>query len=149
MELWGHSNDHVIVVWVEVSTLWNIKTEWWVVVVSGKQVVWVVDQTRVMGGSLGQIWGPHTKIGVLGLMDSHVWWPHSIMNNSLSEVPLLEEITSVLLMTWMDLGEVDHLFHQFGLGETLVHEQIIFLMDSSMATLASSLEDLEASSQGG
>ena len=67
------------------------------------------------------------------------------MNLSLSEVPLLEVVTSMLLMTWMDLWEVDHFWHKLNLVETLVYKQVIFLMDSSMASLTSSLEDLEAS----
>jgi len=122
VELWGHSNNHVIIVWVEVSTLGDIETEWWVVMVSSQQVVWIVDQSWVVGSSLGQIWRPNTEVGVLGLMDGHVWWPHSVVDNSLSEVPLLEEITSVFLMTWMALGKIDHLLHQLILSETLIHE---------------------------
>merc|ERR1711907_747853 len=80
-------------------------------------------------------------------MDGHVWWPHSVVDNSLSEVPFLEEVTSVLLMTWMDLGEIDHLLHEVNLLETLVDQKIVFLMHSSMTTLTGSLEDLETSSQ--
>jgi len=149
MELWGHSNDHVIVVWVVVSTLWHIKTEWWVVMVTGKEVIRVVDQTWRVGKSLGKIWWPDSHVGVLGLMHSHVWWPHSIMDDSLSVVPLLEEITSVFLMTWMNLRKVDHLFGELSLPETLVHQKIVLLMHGSVATLASSLENLEASSKSG
>jgi hypothetical protein len=80
-------------------------------------------------------------------MDSHIWRPHSVVDDSLSEVPFLEEITSVLLMSWMDLWEVDHLFHEFGLFETLVNQEIVLLMHSSVATLASSLPNLETSSE--
>ena len=137
----------MIVVRVEMSTLWHIKTEWWIVVVARQQVVWVVDQTRVVRSCLGKIWGPDTEIGILGLMDSHVWWPHSVMDNSLSEVPLLEEVASILLMCWMDLRQVDHLLHQFSLRETLVDDQVILLMHGSMATLTRSLEHLEPSSK--
>ena len=71
------------------------------------------------------------------------------MDDSLSIVPLLEEITSVLLMSWMDFWEEHHLFHDLILLETLVHQKIVLLMDSSMATLAGSLENFESSSQGG
>merc|ERR1719313_148310 len=136
MELRRHGNNHVIIVWVEMSSLWYIKTEWWVVVISGQQVIWIVDKSRIMGSSLGKLWRPNTKVCILGLMDSHVWWPHSIMNNSLSKVPLLEEITSVLLMTGMNLWQINHFLSQFSLFETLVHEQIIFLMHSSVTSLA-------------
>ena len=71
------------------------------------------------------------------------------MDDSLSVVPLLEEITSILLMAWMNLGEIDHLLVELSLLETLVYEEIIFLMHSSMASLASSLENLESSSESG
>lgn len=71
------------------------------------------------------------------------------MDDSLSVVPLLEEITSILLMTWMNLGEVDHLVGKLSLLETLIHQKIVFLMNGSMASLASSLENLEASSKSG
>jgi len=149
MELWWHSNNHVIVVWIEMSSLWDIKTERWVVVVTGKKVVWVVDQSWVVGCCLGQIWRPDTEVSILGLMDGHVWWPHSIVNNSLSKVPLLEEVTSVFLMSWVNLWKVDHLLYELSLLETLVHKQIVFLMHGSMATLAGSLENLESSSKSG
>lgn len=109
MQLWGHSNNHVIVVWVEVSTLWDIKTERWVVMITGQQIVRIVDEPWVVSVGLGQIWRPDTKICVLGLMDGHIWWPHSIVDLSLSEVPLLEVISLVFLMCWMDLWEKDHL----------------------------------------
>jgi len=109
MQLWGHSNDHVIVVWVEVSTFWDIKTEWWVVMVTSQKVVRVVDEPWVVGVGLSQIWRPDTQVCVLGLMDSHIWWPHSIVDSSLSPVPFLEIVALVLLMGWMNLWEKDHL----------------------------------------
>jgi len=149
MELRRHGDNHVIVVWVEVSSLWHINTLGWVVVVSSQQVVWVVDDTWRVSGGLGKFWWPDSKVGILGLMDSHVWWPDSIMNDSLSIVPLLEVISSLLLVTWMDLWQVNHLTHQFSLDESLVNQKIVLLMHSSVASLASSLENLESSSQSG
>lgn len=149
MKLWGHSNDHVIVVWVVISTLWHIKTEWWVVMITSQKVVRVVDETWRVGKHLGKIWRPDTHVGVFGLMHGHIWWPHSVVNDSLSVVPFLEEITSIFLMSWMNLGEVDHLLGEFSLLETLVHQEIVFLMHSTVASLASSLENLESSSESG
>ena len=122
MQLRRHSNDHVIVVRVEMSTFRDVSTEGRIIVIASEQVVGVVDQTGGVGKGLGEIWRPDTHIGIFCLMDSHVGRPHSICDNSLSEVPLLEEITSVFLMTWMDLGKVDHLLHQFSLAETLIYE---------------------------
>lgn len=147
MQLWGHGNNHVVEVWVEMSSLWNIESERWTVMITGQEIVRVVDETWVMRKSLGQIWRPDSHVGLLGLMDSHVWSPHSIMNLTLSEVPFLEEVTLVLLMTWMNFGKVHHLVHELSLLETLVHKQIVLLMHSSVTSLTSSLEDLESSSE--
>jgi len=58
------------------------------------------------------------------------------MDDSLSEVPLLEEIASVLLMAWVDLGEENHFLDELGLFETLVDQGIVLLFGGSMATLA-------------
>jgi len=80
-------------------------------------------------------------------MDSHIWRPHSVVDDSLSEVPFLEEITSVLLMSWMNFWEEDHLFNELLLFETLVHHEIVFLMHSTVTTLACSLPNLESSSK--
>jgi len=71
------------------------------------------------------------------------------MDNTLSVVPLLEEVASILLMAWVDFRQEHHLIHQLSLLETLVHKQIILLVHSSMTALARSLEDFEASSESG
>jgi hypothetical protein len=80
-------------------------------------------------------------------MDGHVGWPDSVVNLTLSEVPLLEVVRAVLLMTRMDLGQVDHLLSELDLGETFVDEEIVLLMHGTVATLAGSAENFEASSQ--
>jgi len=69
------------------------------------------------------------------------------MDLALSEVPLLEEVSSVLLMGWVDLWKVDHLLVELILFETLVDQKIVFLMHGSVAALAGSGEHLETSSQ--
>jgi len=147
MELRGHGDDHVIVVRVEVTTLGHIKTERRRVMVASQQVVWIVDKTGLMGTSFGQIGRPHTHVGVLRLMDSHIGRPDSVMDLPLSEVPLLEEVTSVLLMSRMNLREVLHGLLEFHLGETLADEKIVFFVHGAVATLARSGEDLETASQ--
>ena len=80
-------------------------------------------------------------------MDSHVWWPDSVRDLSLAVVPLLEEVRSVLLVTWVDLWKIDHFLGQLALLETLIDKEIIFLMHGSVASLTGSGEDLESSSQ--
>lgn len=147
MELRGHGDNHVIEVGVEVTTLRNIKTERRGVVVASQQVVRVVGQTRGVSGSLGELRGPHTLVGVLSLMHSHVWGPDSVMDLTLAVVPLLEVVTAVLLMSGVDFGEEHHLVDELSLGETLLDEEIVLLMHGTVATLARSGEDLETTSQ--
>jgi hypothetical protein len=147
MELRGHGNDHMIVVGIEVAALGNVETEGSVVVVTCQQVVRVVNQTWLMSVSLREFRRPHTIVGVFGLMNGEVGWPDSIMDHTLSEVPLLEVVTSVLLVSGMNLGSEDHLVHELSLLETLVDQEIVFLMNGSVAALAGSLEDLETSSE--
>jgi len=137
----------MIVVRVEVTTLWDIKTKWRSVMIASEQVVRIVGKTRLHVTCLGQLWGPYTLVGILGLMDSHVGWPDSIINSALTEVPFLEVIRAMLLMTWMNLGKVDHLLDKLRLVETFLNKQIILLMHSSVAALASTGENLEASAE--
>lgn len=147
VQLWRHSNNHMVKVWVEESTFWDIMAEWWTIVIACHQVVDVVDHTRLVWIGFWKLWRPHTLISTFGLMNSEIRGPDSIMNNSLSEVPFLEVVASVFLMSGMDSGSEDHLWDEFSLFESLVHEKIIFLMHGTMATLAWSLKHLEASSQ--
>ena len=69
------------------------------------------------------------------------------MDLTLTEVPLLEEVTAVLLMGGVDLRKVDHLLLELHLGETLLDEEIVLLVHGTVATLASSGEDFEAATK--
>ena len=69
------------------------------------------------------------------------------MDHTLSEVPLLEIVTSVLLMSGVNFGGKDHAVHELSLLETLIDKKIVLLMHGTVATLARPLEDLETSSQ--
>jgi hypothetical protein len=99
----------VIKVRIEITAFWYIKTEWWGIMIASEQVIWVVSKTRLMGTSFWKLWRPNTLVSIFCLMDSHVWWPDSVMDLTLSKVPLLEVIWAVLLMTWMNLRQVNHL----------------------------------------
>jgi len=149
VKLGRHSNNHVIVVGVEVTTFGHIETERRRVVVASEQVVGIVGQTRLHVTGLGQLGWPNTLVSVLGLMDGHVGWPDSVVNLALSVVPLLEVVRTVFLMTRVDLGENDHLLDQFLLSETLFNEQVVLLMHSTVTTLARAGEHLETSAKCG
>jgi hypothetical protein len=69
------------------------------------------------------------------------------MDLTLTEVPLLEVVTAVLLMGGVDLGQENHLGTEFLLGETLFDKEIVFLMHSTVAALAGTGEDLEAATE--
>ena len=80
-------------------------------------------------------------------MDTEIRRPHPIINNPLSEVPFLKEITFVFLMCWMNSRRINHFTHKFSLSETFVYQQVILLMHSSMTSLTWSLEYFKTSSQ--
>jgi hypothetical protein len=147
VELGRHSDNHVIEVGVEVATLGDIVTERSIVMVTSEQVVGVVRETGLMGSSLGELWGPHTLVGLLSLMHSHVRRPDSVVDLTLAEVPLLEVITAVLLMSGVNLGEEDHLLAELRLGETFINEEIVLLMHGTVAALAGTGEDLESTTE--
>ena len=147
VELRRHGDDHVIVVGVEVATLGHIEAERRRVVVAGEQVVGVVDQTWLSVASLGELGRPHAHVGVLRLMHSHVWWPDSVMDLTLAIVPLLEVVTSVLLVSGVHLGQVHHSPLELHLGEALVDEQIVLQVHGTVAALARPREDLKATTE--
>ena len=93
----------MIEVGIEVTTFWNVVTERGFVMETSQQVVSVVGQADLVSCNLAQIWGPDTLVGLLGLMNSHIGWPDSVVDLALTEVPLLEVVTAVLLVGWMNL----------------------------------------------
>lgn len=71
------------------------------------------------------------------------------MDLTLAVIPLLEIITSVLLMAWMYFWQKYHPLGELTLSETFVNEQVVFLMHGTVAALARSAEDLETSAESG
>ena len=122
-------------------------TKRWVIVIASEQVVWVVNQPWRVGVCLWELRWPYSLISIFSLMHSEIWRPNSVMNNSLSKVPFLEVVSSVFLMSWMNFWSEDHFAHKFSLLETLINKQVIFLMHSSMTTLAWPLEYFKSSPQ--
>ena len=69
------------------------------------------------------------------------------MDLSLTEVPLLEVVSLVLLVCWVDSGNENHQLCQLVLSETLVDKQVVALVDGSVAALAGSGKHLETSAE--
>jgi len=146
VQLWWHGYDHMVKVRVEISSLWHIMPKWRCIVITSKQVVGVVDETARMGSDLAQFWWPHSIICSFCLMNCKIGSPHSIVDLSLPVVPLLEVVSFVLLMGWMNSWREYHFVHEFSLLEALINEEIVFLVHSSVTALARSLEYLKSSS---
>ena len=111
----------MVIIWVEITTLWNVKSERRAVMETSQQVIRVVGQTRLMCCSFGQIRRPDSLISIFSLMNSHVWWPDSVMDLTLTVIPLLEVIAPILLMTWVNFGKEDHSLCKLLLSETLIN----------------------------
>ena len=69
-------------------------------------------------------------------MDGPIWRPNPIVDLALALIPFLEEVTTILLMGGVDLGQVLHLRLELALLETLVNKQIVLLVHGAMAALA-------------
>lgn len=147
MELRGHSDDHVVKVGIEVAALRDVMAKGSIVVVASQQIVGVVGETRLVSGCFGELRGPHTLVGLLSLMHSHVRWPDAVVDLALAEVPFLEIVTLVFLMRRVQLRKVDHLLTELSLVEALVNEQVVLLMHGTVAALARAGEHLEASAK--
>lgn len=112
--------------------------------VASQQVIGIAGKTGLMGGSLGEFRRPHTLVGLLGLMHGHVRRPDAVIDLTLTEVPFLEVVTTIFLMSGMNLGKENHLLGEFTLRETLVHEEIVLLMHSTVTSLTRARENLES-----
>lgn len=128
----------MIVVRVEVLSFWDISANRRLVAISCHQIINKVINSRVESISGCEIFGPQTSISVFSLMDSEIWRPNSVMNNSLSIVPLLEIIAFILLMSWVEFLKENHFINQFSLRESLINHNIILFMNESVTSCANS-----------
>lgn len=128
----------MVIVGVEVLSFRDISSNRGLVSISGHQVVDKVVDAGVESVSGCQIFWPQTSVGVLGLMDCEIWRPNSVMNNSLSIVPLLEIVALIFLMSRMEFLKENHFIHQLSLSESLIDHNVILFMDESMTACAHS-----------
>ena len=101
MELSGHTDDHVVEVRVEVFALGDVDTIWGFEVVASHDVVDVVDSSG-SHSDLGEVGGPHSSVGVLGLILGVVGCVHVVVDVSVSVVPLLIIVLLEVLVSWVD-----------------------------------------------
>lgn len=101
IELLGHTNNHVIEVWVEMFSLGDISSEWSLIVISGGDIVDIVNTTW-SHSDLGEIGWPNSSIGILGLILGEIWGIDVIGDNSISFIPLLVVVLFEVLMSWVN-----------------------------------------------
>lgn len=111
IKLSGHTNDHMIIVRVEVFTLGDIDTIRGLVVITGQDVEDIVDTTG-SESNLGKIDGPDTVVGVLTLILREIRGIDSVVDVSVSFIPFLIVVLLVMMMGRMD-GEVGDESSQF------------------------------------
>jgi len=101
IKLSGHSQDHVIEVRVEVFSLGNIHSFGGFVVITGQNVVNVVDTTGSFV-DFRKISGPNSSVGVFSFILRKVGRVDSVMDVSISVFPFL-----VVVLFEMVVGRVD------------------------------------------
>lgn len=101
VKLLGHTNDHVIEIWVEVFSLGDISSEWSLIVVSSGDVIDVVNTTW-SHSDLGEISWPNSSVGVLSLILGVIGSIDMIGDNSVSFIPLLVVVLFEVLVSWVD-----------------------------------------------
>jgi len=144
IELSGHTDNHVIEVRVEVFTLGDINTIRSLVVITGQEVIDIVN-TSGSKFDLRQINGPDTTVSVLSLILRVVGRVDSIVGKSVSVIPFLVVVLLEMMMGGMD-GEVADEGSEFKLFVGLVEQDIVFLEDHTVTVGTVSSEDEETSS---
>lgn len=82
-------------------SLGDISSEWSLIVISGGDIVDIVNTTW-SHSDLGEIGWPNSSIGILGLILGEVWGIDVIGDNSISFIPLLVVVLFEVLMSWVN-----------------------------------------------
>lgn len=143
MELSGHADDHVVEVGVEVFALGDVDPEWGLEVVAGHDVVDVVDGSGSQP-DLGEVGGPDSPIGVLGLVLRVVGGVHVVVDVPVSVVPLLIVVLLEVLVSRVDGEVLCDPGGELGLVVDLVEEQVVLFAHHGVAIAAVSGEHLES-----
>ena len=86
---------------VKMLSFWNIDTSWVLVMISSQDVVDVVDSSWPHS-DFGEVSWPNSTVGVLGLILGEVGGIDSVMNVSVSVVPLLVVVLLEVVVGWVD-----------------------------------------------
>jgi hypothetical protein len=101
LELTGHTNNHMIEIWIEVLAFGDLHTIWRFKVVASHNVVDIVDSSRSKS-DFSEISWPYTSVGILGLILREVGSIDMIMNVSVSFVPFLIVVLFVVVVSRVD-----------------------------------------------
>jgi hypothetical protein len=86
-------------------------SKWWIIMISCEQIIRIINHSWRMGISFWQFRWPNSTISIFSLMNCKIRSPDSIMNNTLTEVPFLEVVSLVFLMSWMNFRWENHFIH--------------------------------------
>lgn len=101
IELTGHTNNHMIKVGVEVLALGDIQTLGRLVVVTGQDVVDVVESSGSVT-DLGEVSGPHPAVGVLALLLGVVGGVNTVVDQTVTVLPLLVIVLFEVMVSGVD-----------------------------------------------
>lgn len=131
MKLARHANDHVIEVGVEGLAFWDVHTLWGLVVVPGQDVVHVIESTGTHT-DLGEIGWPHTTISVLGLILREVGGVNSIVDVSITFVPLLVVVLLEVMVRWVNREGPSYQGCQLQLTVSLIEQDVVLLVHDTV-----------------
>lgn len=131
IELFGHTYNHVVEVWVEMFSLWNISTIRSLIVITSWDIVDIVDTTW-SHSNFREISRPNSSISILSLILREIRSIDVIRDNSISFIPLLVVVLFEVLMGWVD-GEVfRNNWGKFELFVGLIKQNIVLLIQHTM-----------------
>lgn len=145
-QLSWHTNNHMIEIGVKVLTLWHVHTIRWLEMVTGQDVIDVIN-TTASHPNLTEVCGPDSTVSVFSLVLREVWWVHTVFNTSVSFVPFLVVVLLVVVMGWVNGEHGDH-FGELELLVASVEDLVVFGVDVAVAVTAVFGEDLETTPDG-
>ena len=101
MELFLHSDNHVVEVGIEGFALGNVESDGRLVVIAGEDVVNIVLASW-SESDFGEISGPYSPICVFGLILGEIGGVNSVVDQSVSFVPFL-----IVVLFEVVVGRVD------------------------------------------